>query len=1204
MEVTAAPLVTREPCLLVHSPHPILAAADRRFIQAHFRPGETVAEFLARSGVESAGPCVLTIQGQRVPRNLWAHTRPKPGMLLTLRATVRGGGGGGGGKNPLATVLQIGLMIAAPGLGNAVAGALKLGTAFTVLGQAISWAQIIGGAISVLGGMLINNVLAPPPRPQLQQAAGTMDNPSPTYSLSGGGNRARPYGPMSLVIGKHRVFPDQGAKTFTEFEGDDQYLYEVYHFGLSDVVLSDFRIGPTPIASFADITIQESGADGALTLFPGNVDTAAGGALTQVAGWIQRTSSVNSTHLAVDIIGNLYAISSAGGIAASSATIEMEYRVSPAGAWQPFWQGVSAFTFTSGSRKPIRRTFKIALAAGQYDVRVRRTTADSADPQVVSQLDWSQLRSYQPDTADYTGQKRVALKARATGQLQGRIDIFNALASARCEAWTGAAWVLAETSNPAWWVRWFAKGKTIGGKAAFGALLPAGRIHEENLKAFGAWCAAKNLTVNMVLDRQMNCDELLNSIARLGRGQCTWSPGKLAVVWDAPDQPTAAVFGMGNIRAGTFEVEYVSEKLADEVGVTFRDKDNDYQQDTVYATVPGVAVPVTRAEVDLLGCDNRSQAGREANLLAANNAYRPRRVSFETDFEGLVIERGDVAVIAHDLTQWALSGRLIEGSTAHVLKLDRKVTLSSAADNKVMVKRPDGSFATYSVVYAAGEVEEITLTGGDLPVNPGADPDGHPVYDYCYYLAPLATPGKKMKLVDYEPVDLKYLRLVFMDESPDYYAQENNAFYPAVPGPLAQNLPALSNLIVTEELIPNGDGYLVRLILTWDATGNYAFAKVRAGVGTEALTQRDLTTGRRSEIIVPNGGTANLEVVAFDPLNRTQGPSRLTLAYTIVGKDFPPSNVTGAFVSESGGNVHMGCHPVYDDDLDRIEVRLLDLGDTNWNNGIVVANILRGKNETSGTVQPGNWTFLFAAYDTSGLRSAIPARVDAVITQGGAVSIEEREQAPDWLGTKTNFVQHWTGVLVPRGQNAAGTYAGNEWIDQWVPHPFGICTYEGPEIDKGRDAPARVWGDIVSALGPGVASGTADPAFEIDHRLEAGAYDGFEPWSIGQVSFRRLKPRLVLDTTRGLAKITGFQTVIDRVPVIEEKHNLAIGAGGLPVLFTSGFHLTPSITPLSDDAVPKIPTHTADSAAGTTLHLFSAAGAEVGGTGGYRAMGV
>ena len=201
--------------------------------------------------LRARGAVVVSIDGYRVPREMWKHCRPRAGKLIHVQAIVQKGGGG---KNPIASILSIALMVVAPYAATALLGAEAAGAA--VIGS-ITMGQIVGGAISLVGGMLINS-LFPPPKPQLSQAQGQGFAESPTYSLSGGGNRARPYEPMPVIMGNHRVFPDAGAKTYTEFEGEDQYLYQVFDFGYNDVALSEFRIGQTPISNYDGVTIEES----------------------------------------------------------------------------------------------------------------------------------------------------------------------------------------------------------------------------------------------------------------------------------------------------------------------------------------------------------------------------------------------------------------------------------------------------------------------------------------------------------------------------------------------------------------------------------------------------------------------------------------------------------------------------------------------------------------------------------------------------------------------------------------------------------------------------------------------------------------------------------------------------------------------------------------------------------------------------------
>ncbi len=155
----------RQPTL-VYSPHPLLPVVDRRIESIPFLPGETIAAYLDRVGIRLRGPAVLTLNTVRVPREMWARTRPKPGMMITLRAAVAGGGGGGG-KDPMRTVLTIALIAASAGAGAAAAGyfaqGAAAGSAWAAGGAAyMAVGAAVGGAVMVGGSLLINSLLAPP----------------------------------------------------------------------------------------------------------------------------------------------------------------------------------------------------------------------------------------------------------------------------------------------------------------------------------------------------------------------------------------------------------------------------------------------------------------------------------------------------------------------------------------------------------------------------------------------------------------------------------------------------------------------------------------------------------------------------------------------------------------------------------------------------------------------------------------------------------------------------------------------------------------------------------------------------------------------------------------------------------------------------------------------------------------------------------
>ena len=978
---------------LVYCPHPINAIADRRIVHDQVLPGETLSEYIERAGIRlPRGPLELTINHVIIPRSLWGKLRPRPGSFITLRRGVAGGGGGK--KDPMRTVLMLAIIVASSGWG-ATLGEAMLGEGVRSLalpfGGSIS-AAALGGAVIAGGGALVMGFL-PTPRSNLAQAQLLGAQPSPTYSLQGGSNRARPYEQMQLVLGKHRVFADYGARWYTEFEGDDQYLYQVFHFGVGDVLLSDYRIGTTPLTDFSSFEIQVAPYSGQLTLVPANVDTVAGGALDPDV-WVTRSGTVGATALAVEVTGSLYSLSS-DGYAPASVDLQIWYRP-VGGAWQEFVFGAGTIvythywsagyeqtyeiegsiatrwvqqdygttdagehvegaahatlinpltgtastwywrlfsevvvgeatppssrqvqtayvTITNADSKPLRKTWKIDVPAGHYEVQVKRITA-AFGAGTVGDLAWSQLRCYSHDDTDYTGQVRVGLKIKASGQLQGQVAQFSALASSRFLVWDGvSAWAQLETSNPGWIGLGLARGKKINGRLVFGGGLPDSRIDIDAWKAFSAWCDAKNLRFDGVVDRSMSLADALDAVCWAGRGSKSRATGKLGVVWDDPDEPESNVYGMGDIVAGSYRIDYVTEKLAEEIVVNFWNPDLDWQQDSVRALVPGVVTPTRTRKIDFWGCASnaaagaaKDEAGRQANLIAADQYYHNAKISFELDIAGWINKRGDVIRLAHDImrAKWGWSGRLHDASSANVLNLDAPVTFTPATDHYVLVKKPDASFGIYPVVYHAGTTDQITLST-PLAFNPSADPNGNSVYDYTWFFDLRPNPGRLMRIVDYKVLGAdRRIRVTCQDHTADYYARETEPFVYTAPTLYAGSPPVLANLTVTESIVPVADGYLVRLSLTWDvSSGVYDHARVRAGWQGSGLIERGQPQGRRFDIDVPDGASVDIEVTGIHPLYGVMGAaSQLTATHVIVGlaNAATPPNVTGLALAAGG----------------------------------------------------------------------------------------------------------------------------------------------------------------------------------------------------------------------------------------------------------------------------------------------------------------
>ncbi len=338
---------------IVNQPHPLLPAVGREFSAQGWRSGETAREALLRAGLDPHLEIVILINDRTLAVDEWDSVCPQPGDMVHAVAALSGGGGGG--SNPLKIILSIAVMVLAWQLGPmlgaqlggfASTGAMGAAGSVGALGlSGAAWGAIGSGLITLAGNLVVGAIFKPSSG-ALTAVNGSSAAASPTYSLSGGSNSVRPYSPMQVVMGTHRVFPDYGAKPYTELRGDDQYLYQLFNFGLSDVQLSDLHIGDSPLSNYDDVTLQWSDGAGNLPGFPGNVDSDNGAELVRGEDWVVRTSAIDTVRLSIDVEGSAY-YSGNSGLVACTVRIEAEYKPVSDTWWKPLTSSTQV-TYTTG----------------------------------------------------------------------------------------------------------------------------------------------------------------------------------------------------------------------------------------------------------------------------------------------------------------------------------------------------------------------------------------------------------------------------------------------------------------------------------------------------------------------------------------------------------------------------------------------------------------------------------------------------------------------------------------------------------------------------------------------------------------------------------------------------------------------------------------------------------------------------------------
>lgn len=1230
----------KNPSLVVH-PH-VLVGDGTKCVYAEFMPRETLARYLARNGIDvPRTPIIVFHNGYRVPDALWQRLIPKVGDQIIIRMASPTGGDD---DKILRTVAMVALIVVA-----GVYGA-ELGAALTFSG---SVAIGVGNGLIMMGGSLLINALLPV-NPPVKIGANNKFEKSPTYSISGGRNSLRPWEPMSIVFGDHRVVPDWGAKPYTEWIGEKQYFNQIFHFGLQggNAHVSDMKIGNTPISNYKDVQFEIAKADGKLSLFSGNVDPIQGFVVGHDSGWISRTTPIDTEHISIEIASQLYYVQDNGSISDRSVDLEIEYRPVGSHSWHPIgttyanyathywsardyvevrqhaygstnyadhhegefhslqryynqydatyspmkaiwrwvphphsqgrpWRGYAPDPFlsvTSGvrlngaSQKPTRKTVSWNMTSGQYEIRIKKNTADISTSRESNETAVNQIICYQPDKAEYEGQLRLAVRILASEQLQGYIEKFSALVQPFCEVWVDGEWRKSVTRNPAWWLRHFAKGRhKADGTRLYGGGKSDEQIDDGAIKAFALWCDRKNLKFDFVLDSQRSTGDMLATIAKAGRGSITTQSGKLGVIWDDDNAPVVAMIAPFNIKAGSFQVTYTREPDIDEVVGTFTDRKT-WELDEVRVRIPGATITNNPIQLDLEGVTEKDQAGREANLLAASQVFHRRRVTWEMDIEHITCKRGDVVLMSHDLTVWGYSGRLLGRDGNKIIVKDE---IPSDGAGIMLLRAPDGDSKMVNVVSAVGDVREFTIIS-DMEGFPLPGDEGYqnvPAMDWAFFFDPIETPGRRMKIVSIVPSSDGSAKLTAIDDNAEYYACENNLYQykPRRDGTL---LGGVVFAIRFFESIANVVTDINNVQINWALS---VPATVRVVIYVNGIQYSDtVTTERAATVQAQTGDVIN---VAIQPVRAggADGIAR-TETYNVLGLYSPLPKVTGLTNVFRDGLTALVWDRAADVRPIEYEIRAGD----SWHNSRVVAIVAATE-----SLIDGNGLFYVAVrYVRSGrVVYGEPATLrlsGAALVRNVLVTVNEHDA---WSGTVFEGASTCGGMLTlqPSGDILSVTdilalddvlwFGGAAESGQYQTNPANV-------VDIGYEAPVLMSFDIddysinmnqnilsiadILAV-EDVLSGSDRQHYtvtpQIRTSLDGDNWTEWRKYTPGIISARFFDVGLSLVTRvpQIIPFVFRFAWTIDVPDLVQRDEVVTVPSGGLRVAYEKPFHATPNV---------------------------------------------
>ena len=704
----------------------------------------SIREWLGEQGIdEFECPTICLRNGSPLLRARWDETLIGEGDIVMFVPLPQGGGGGG--KNPLRTILMLAVMVAALTIPGAQWGlALEAGKLAHTLATV---------AITVFGTTLVNVLIPPPKSSTITSNFGSAPAPSPTYSLQAQGNQARLAQPIPVVYGRHRVFPDLAATPWVEYSNNDQYLHQLHCIGQGHYDLEQVRIEDTPIASFEEIEIEIVPPGAAVTLFETDVVNApevagqeligvndretavttndAGEEVTTVVGdgWIgpftANPAGTVATGIGIDVVmpRGLYYANDNGSFSARTIKWEVEARaVDDEGEAAGEWLALASESVTAAENTPQRKSYRYPIAAGRYEVRVRRTNDNSSDARAGHEIRWGGLKTFLENTPEFGDVTLLAVRMRATDNLSQRsARLVNVIVTRRLPVWDPeTGW---STPQPTRSIAWaFAD----AARAKYGAGLENARIDLAALHALDQVWQSRGDRFDAVFDQGLTVWEALTRIARCGRALPFLQGGILRIARDAPRALPVALFGPRNIVKGSFRVQYVmpGEDTADAVTVTYF-SERTWRPDEIVATLPNSEADAAAdkpATVELFGCTGRDQAMREGLYMAAANRYRRRIMTFRTELEGLIPTYSDLIAVTHDLPRWGQGGEVVDAD-GRALTLSEPLEWESGGEaaeppvHYLALRRRDGSLSGPWPVEPGGGDRTVVLSE-DLDLEP------------------------------------------------------------------------------------------------------------------------------------------------------------------------------------------------------------------------------------------------------------------------------------------------------------------------------------------------------------------------------------------------------------------------------------------------------------------------------------------------------
>lgn len=590
--------------------------------------------------------------------------------------------GGGSSKQITAAVIMIVVMIFAPEFAPQMAATLGVSEATAT-------------AIIYVGASLAVSTLIRPPMPKLA-GINFGEQDSPTYSIQAQGNTARIGNTVPIVYGKHMIYPDYAALPYSYYENNDEYLNQLFVIGMGEYEIdaTKIRIEDTSVNNFEEITYEIVKPGQSINLFNHNCVSCSeisGQTLKHdkyVGGFTLNKADSIINKIEVNLVaprGIYYAANV--GLDPRSVTAIIEARkideeANPIGEWVEVLREV----ITDASNSPVRRTYSVDVEPSRYEVRAKRTVAESTSTREATTLSLAGLKGFLNHDITYDGMTLIAMKMKATDNLSQQTSRkVNLTVTRKLPIWNSqTGWSEPVPTNSIAWAL------ADLCRASYAGNLVDEKINLEQLEYLDKVYTANGDEFNAVFDSKLKLLEALDRVGKASRTLPYVQAGKVYFVRDEYDTP-GMMFCTRNIIKDSWNTDYImpTSETIDYAEVTYFDNKT-WTNKTFDVSLDNG--PMTKkTQMTMFGVTNKAQAIREAKYFLKANKYRRRILKFDTEMEGAIPGIGSVIKVSYPIPSWAKDGFVMfYDSETNVLDLSESLEMQEGVDYYICLRNLSG----------------------------------------------------------------------------------------------------------------------------------------------------------------------------------------------------------------------------------------------------------------------------------------------------------------------------------------------------------------------------------------------------------------------------------------------------------------------------------------------------------------------------------